>query len=49
MDCLLQEQASSAVVDDYHTYTRCFDVRGISLVVRDEAMGECLQYIPPNK
>ena len=37
------------MVDDHHTCTRCFDVRGISLVVRDEAMGECLQYIPPNK
>ena len=49
MDCILQEQSYATVVDDYQTYTRCFDVRGIPLVVRDEAMGECLQYIPPNK
>ncbi len=48
-DCVIQEIASAQVEDDYHFYGRTFSVRGISLVVRDEVMGECLQYIPPDK
>jgi RNA polymerase sigma factor (sigma-70 family) len=48
-DSIIQEIASAQVEDDYHVYGRTFTVRGISLVVRDEEMGECLQFIPPDK
>ena len=48
-DTFTQQLPSAAMEDDYQTYGRCFNVRGISLVVRDEIMGECLQFIPPNK
>ena len=48
-DSVIQEIASAQVEDDYHVYGRTFTVRGISLVVRDEEMGECLQFIPPDK
>ena len=48
-DRIIQEIASAQVEDDYHVYGRTFTVRGISLVVRDEEMGECLQFIPPDK
>lgn len=48
-DTYTQQLPSAAMEDDYQTYGRRFDVRGISLVVRDEIMGECLQFIPPNK
>lgn len=48
-NCIIQEINSAQVEDDYHVYGRTFTVRGISLVVRDEVMGECLQFIPPDK
>lgn len=48
-NCIIQEINSAQVEDDYHVYSRTFTVRGISLVVRDEVMGECLQFIPPDK
>lgn len=48
-DSIIQEIASAQVEDDYHVYGRTFTVRGISLVVRDEEVGECLQFIPPDK
>lgn len=48
-DTFTQQLPSATVEDDYETYGRCFNVRGISLAVRDEIMGECLQFIPPNK
>ena len=48
-DSIIQEIASAQVEDDYHVYGRTFTVRGISLVVRDEEMGEYLQFIPPDK
>ena len=48
-DSIIQEIAAAQVEDDYHVYGRTFTVRGISLVVRDEEMGECLQFIPPDK
>lgn len=46
---MIQEMSSTAIEDDYHTYGRTYTVRGITMVVRDEVMGECLQYIPPDK
>ena len=46
---MIQEMSSTAIEDVYHTYGRTFTVRGITMVVRDEVMGECLQYIPPDK
>ena len=48
-NCIIQEINSAQVEDDYHVYGRTFTVRGIPLVVRDEVMGECLQFIPPDK
>ena len=48
-DCLFQDVSNTAEEDNYHPYGRTFNVRGISLVVRDEAIGECLQFFPPNK
>ena len=48
-NCIIQEINSAQVEDDYHVYGRTFTVRGISLVVRDEVMGECIQFIPPDK
>ena len=35
--------------DRYTTYERIFHVRGFKITVRDEAVGEALQYIMPNK
>lgn len=46
---MIQEMSSTVIEDVYHTYGRTFMVRGKSLVVRDEIMGECLQFIPPDK
>lgn len=46
---MIQEMSSTAIEDVYDTYGRTFTVRGITMVVRDEVMGECLQYIPPDK
>lgn len=46
---MIQEMSSTAIEDVYHTYGRTFMVRGKSLVVRDEVMGECIQFIPPDK
>ena len=43
------EDLDVASEDQYQLYGRTFVVRGISLVVRDEVIGECLQFIPPNK
>ena len=43
------EDLDAAAEDQYQLYGRTFVVRGISLVVRDEIIGECLQFIPPNK
>ena len=48
-DYMIQEISSAVVEDEYHTYGRTFMVRGKSLVVRDEVMGECIQFIPPDK
>lgn len=47
--CLLQEFGEPETEDGYEIYGRTFTVRGESFVVRDEVMGECLQFIPPNK
>lgn len=48
-DNMNQEISSTSVEDVYHTYGRTYTVRGITMVVRDEVMGECLQFIPPDK
>lgn len=48
-DYMIQEISSAVIEDDYHTYGRTFTVRGKTMVVRDEIMGECLQFIPPDK
>lgn len=45
----MPEEADAAAEDQYQIYGRTFVVRGISLVVRDEVIGECLQFIPPDK
>ena len=47
--CLAQEPSEAEIDDSYKTYGRTFMVRGVSFVVRDEIIGECLQFIPPNK
>lgn len=47
--CLVQEISDAKSEDSYQTYGRTFMVRGLSFVVRDEVIGECLQFIPPNK
>ena len=48
-DGLTYEDLDAAAEDQYQLYGRTFVVRGISLVVRDAVIGECLQFIPPNK
>lgn len=47
--CLTQEPSEAETDDSCKTYGRTFMVRGVSFVVRDEIIGECLQFIPPNK
>lgn len=46
---LAQDPSDVDTDDHYQTYGRTFMVRGIPFIVRDEIIGECLQFIPPDK
>lgn len=46
---LMQEVCCAATEDIYQTYGKTFSVCGISVVVRDESIGECLQFLTPEK